>query len=180
MREKLYLNSAGYNNAKRLLELKKLVLSNGGKIVCKKKYNFGSEYEIYHFDDRQKEPILTNYRSSISFVIKDYYYYICFNDNPFFPTYYQKTRLPSDSRLVLVGEYYMEELEYSDRDIYSKNFDAVERAKELYHILLNQKENVKVPREAKTILVQNLFDQGYHNENKPLPERVEELEVLEE
>lgn len=100
--------------------------------------------------------------------LNNVYYYLQFDDNPFFPFYFNKIKL--DNNNSYSGDYCMEELKKEDWlfDCFFKAGAAHEDIKEAANLIYNQLMIVPFSIQYKEKKrVYNLYDNGYHYEYIP-------------
>ena len=111
-------------------------------------------------------PIETRFKSWISFVIDNVYYYLSFDSNPFFPFHLQKIKV---NNLSYTGDFYMEELNKNSwmfDCLFSFNCTGAE-IKEITNLLFNELQTAPLSGEyieTTKKRVPNLYDGGYHYE----------------
>lgn len=111
-------------------------------------------------------PIETRFKSWISFVLDNTYYYLSLDTNPFFPFHIQKIKV---NNLSYTGDFYMEELnkkEWLFDCLFSFNCNDAE-IKEITNLLFNELQAAPLSKEyieTTKKRVPNLYDDGYHYE----------------
>lgn len=106
------------------------------------------------------------------FILDGIYYYIDFDENPFFPARYYKIKI--DETLKIVGSHYLDELQNKDmilNNIYDLENDNRAGALLLLETLQNAAFSVKY-RNGKKRRVPNYYNNGYHYEMIYEPEKV--------
>lgn len=111
-------------------------------------------------------PIETRFKSWIGFILDNVYYYLSFNDNPFFPFHLQKIKI---NDLKYTGDFYLEELskkEWFFDCLFSFHCTDAE-IKEITNLLFNELQAAPMSSEyieTTKKRVPNLYNSGYHYE----------------
>ena len=165
-RNELYLGAWDFNKCAICDKIEFLVKKNGGTL-----------YGYYHpgiihrrCDGSIGEARQTNhcdtFGSSVSFEIDGTYYYVSFDDNPFFDFHYHKIKLNDKGKYV--GEYYCDNFPKSwlVDSLLSHNVTEEElyaAAVNIMKTLFSMRYSERV-RHTKRIRVSNIYDNGSHME----------------
>lgn len=165
--KKLYLRGVSLNNCKGFTKLYEIVEKNGGFIVSDWQEKIEPTY-IYNYNDNEKLELVTYFTSYINFVLDGHLYYVQLNDNPFFPSYYEKKKI--DSKGTASKDVYMNELNEIYFGYSTKDEDIEENAHRLFEFLKNAKLSERY-HEYERKRVANLYDNGWHWEEIAKPGR---------
>lgn len=111
-------------------------------------------------------PIETRFKNWIGFVLDNIYYYLSFDNNPFFPFHLQKIKV---NNLSYTGDFYLEELnkkEWFFDCLFSFHCTDAE-IKEITNLLFNELQAAPMSGEyieTTKKRVPNLYNSGYHYE----------------
>lgn len=128
-----------------------------------------AELELEKLEAVQAPPVVTRFKSWVSFVLDDYYYSLSLDSNPFFPAHYTKIKLQDNA---YHGTHYMEELKKEDWlfDCFFGYAASPGDTREAAQLILNQLVNAAPSGEyveTRKTRVYNTYDNGYHYENIP-------------
>lgn len=169
--QKGYLTTWGYNAARVLPDLAKIITEAGGRVkplrtaqVCNRTKDDQSFVTVTH----------TSY---INFVYDNDYYYFQVDDNPFFEHILLKTpvsgsKYDGDACSDQSDKTWAEELAYGEEAYNADDARIPQAAEELFKMLTEAEYSV-IRREKQRIRVENRYDNGWHWEEvvKKAPER---------
>lgn len=168
--KKIHLKNYQMNVAKGLSYMLEEIQKEGGYIASSYKTKM-EKIDLINYETGEKET--SGYFGEwlfISFVLGNDYYYVQFDNNPFFDDEFQKQPLKGDA---------------ISRDVYLSTmpdfFDygmSDEQIKEVVHNLLSWLKDQKYSEkhtEYKRQRVYNLYDGGYHYEKIKVKERTEKI-----
>lgn len=169
--QRLYPHSCNYNMARMMSALAELVKEHGGRVKPTK------HALISDRNCKDTEPIMVTHTSYISFVLNDVYYYYQVEDNPFFPFYYIKT-------LIKNGKYSMDAASEESKkgwlvdSFWGQHCDEsdIRHAAECVFNELSESRMSTVIRNTHKTKVPNRYNDGWHWENVPEPERIGKID----
>jgi hypothetical protein len=169
--ERLYLTNWEYNMCRLMTKLAQVVENHGGRV------KYGHPAMVSDRNIEGDEPIQVTHTSYITFILDDMYYYYQMDDNPFFPFYRQKTPIKDGKRSK---DAYLEEdaKEWQYDCFFTKNCseaDITEGANLIFNMLCAA-EKSGISREYTQERVSNSYNDGYHYEKIPKPERFETID----
>lgn len=170
--ERLYLRTWGYNAARIITELAKVVKNHGGRVKPTHTAIISDRST-----EEENEPITATHTTRISFVLGETYYYYQVNENPFFEFYWSKTPIKNgkrsrDTRLEADKKEWL-------YDCFLKSNcgqpDIVEAANLIFNMLCNAPMS-EIIRDSYKQRVPNTYNNGYHMETVYKPERMKKVD----
>lgn len=170
--EKLYLRPINFNICRIVTKLAEFVKSSGGRVKPSKK-KLICDRTLF---EKQRGFIEVEHTNYITFELSGYVYYLQFDDNPFFPTLYCKTPLrgskySKDACLDELSDDWFSDVFYQS----NVPSTAITGATTIILAELLAADESHICKETGKIAVPNIYDNGWHWETKPAPERLEVL-----
>lgn len=139
----------------------------------RQKVILSTQKEVEKWEELRKlnPAIKTKYKNYVSFIYDGFYYYVQFDENPFFEHMFHKipVKKESDNVFTYQGKYYIDNMELEDNIIeFLFKYDQTEKeikeiASKLFDYLINEKPSERY-YEYERRRVCNTFNSGYHYE----------------
>lgn len=176
--KKRFYGNVKFNACKIYNELHKIVTNHGG-YYCSDWEKSREMYEVRRFDGgNQFEVITTNFIDWYAFILDNNYYYLEFEDNPFFESVFTKAPVLSDGRVSF--DYYGDTNKlpnYFSWELLSDE-ETQKIALSLFDLLINANYSEHYTEYSKK-RVANIYDNGFHYEKISRPERIKKLHKVE-